>query len=99
MKKKVIRSIINIHQRWTLILSLESEQEQLIGTSGSKPRKYPSGFTQSHRPYPQQKGDNPVFNPSQTVLGQLFSKGNATADSLPALKRKKDPKEKGKARS
>jgi hypothetical protein len=71
------------------------DEDQLIG--GSRPRK-PSALTQPHRPYPQQKGEKSAFDPSNTPLGQLFSQGNATANSLPALKRKKDPKEKGKAR-
>lgn len=63
----------------------------------------PTG-SMNHRLYPQQKAERAGFNPSQTPLGKLFSKGNATAESLPVLKRKMDldagkGKGKGKGRA
>jgi len=81
--------------------TLMTEEEQLICTSGSRPKKkHPIASSQQHRPYPPQKAETAekaAFDPSKTTLGKLFLEGNATADSLPALRKKKDLKGKAKA--
>jgi hypothetical protein len=60
MMKKVIRFIIDIHHRWILKLSLGLE-EQLMGASGSRPRKNSSASTQGPvPPLPHVLGSNPV---------------------------------------